>query len=882
MDSLDQAVWHAENGAAVAAQWQSPAGGLSEAEVAVRLQRHGLNHLPQAPGKPAWRRLLAQFHNPLIYLLFAAALMTGLLGDISDTVIILLAALANGLVGFIQEGRAETALAAVARLLPAQAVVWREGSRQSVPFEQLVPGDRVVLEAGERVAADLRLLEASELTIDESALTGESLAVSKTTEPVAREAPLAERRSMAYSGTTVATGQGIGVVVATGIHTELGRIGALIAAVEVVPTPLMQALDRLGGRLSLLVTLVALLALPIGVLAGLPWAEAILAAVAIAVAAIPEGLPAVMSITLAVGVRRMARRRAIVRSLPAVETLGGVSVICTDKTGTLTRNEMSVVELVTADGQWSVDGVGYAPVGHLATAARGPLSDIARVAVLCNDASLAQVEGEWCVLGDPTEGALLALASRLGQEAAPLRQTQPRLAVLPFSAERQWMASWHQVGDRVLLAVKGAPERVFERCIQTATAVGVQALHTDDWIRRQQGLAQQGERVLALAMAWVDAAPSQPAMTDVKDLSLLALTGIADPLRSESIDAVARCHGAGISVKMLTGDHALTAGAIAGKLGLRGASVLTGDDIDQLDDAALAKAAQQHSVFARTTAAHKLRLIGALRGEGATVAMTGDGVNDAPALKSADIGVAMAGRGSQAAREAAQIALADDHFATIANAVEEGRLVFDNLRKALLFLLPANFAQAVVVLAALLTGSTLPITAGQVLWVNLVVAVLLGLPLAFEPAEGDLMRRPPRDRQQGLVEARLIWRTLLVSLLLTLACFAMFEWQRHAGANLATARTATVNALTFGLIGYLFGSRKLGSASWRELLGGNVWLWRGVAACALLQVLFSYLPVFHQLLGTAGISLTAWAGVLMVGILVFASVTLEKRIWPAA
>jgi magnesium-transporting ATPase (P-type) len=698
--------WHAETAAAALDRCRASAQGLTSAEAAQRLEANGPNRLPTGKRRSLAARLFAQVNNLLIYVLLASALIAFLLGHGVDTVVILGVVVINATIGFIQEGRAEKALDAIRGMLTREASVMRDGRRLTVPVESLVVGDVVLTEAGDRIPADLRLLRASSLRIEEAVLTGESAPADKATEPAAADAPLGDRASIAYSGTLVAGGQGAGLVIATGAATELGRISAMVGGVESLTTPLLRQMDAFARRLTIVILAVAACVCAFAALArGYEIEQAFMAAVGVAVAAIPEGLPAVMTITLAIGVRRMAERNAIIRRLPAVETLGAVSTICSDKTGTLTLNQMTAEAVLTASGAFAATGAGYEPRGALlldgvATepSAHPALGEIALAAVLCNDASLRQADSDWIVDGDPMEGALIALGIKAGVDAEAARRDFPRLAEIPFDARHRFMATLNRAGADRLITVKGAPERVLELCDRQRSATGDESLDAPMWRAAIDSLAARGQRVIAFASKRAAPGADRLEFADVEtgDSTLLGLVGLIDPPRPEAVRAIADCRAAGIDVKMITGDHASTAAAIARELGLGDGSVdaLTGRAIDAMDDVALRAALPTTAVFARTSPEHKLRLVEALQADGAVVSMTGDGVNDAPALKRADVGVAMGRKGTEAAKEAAEMVLADDNFATIAAAVREGRIVYDNLVKVLGWTLPTNGGQA--------------------------------------------------------------------------------------------------------------------------------------------------------------------------------------------
>ena len=864
--------------------------GLTGDEAARRLARYGPNRLRQPDRRGPATRFVLQFHNILIYVLLAAAVVTAFLGHWVDTGVILGVVVINAAIGFAQEGKAEKALAAIRSMLSLQATVLRDGHRTIVPAEEVVPGDVVLLQSGDKVPADLRLFHVRGLQVQEAALTGESLAVEKTTRAADEETPVGDRVGMAYAGTLVARGQASGLVVATGDATEIGRIGAMVADVETLTTPLLRKLAGFGRQLTVAILVIAAATMAFGVLVrGYSLADMFIAAVGLAVAAIPEGLPAIMTIALAIGVQRMAGRNAIVRRLPAVETLGSVTVICSDKTGTLTRNEMMVQSVATARHDFAVTGVGYEPVGsfELDGAEVHPddhpvLAEMLRAALLCNDAELREGEAGWIVDGDPMEGALLALARKAGRDPDLERRSYPRSDVIPFESDHRFMATLHHDHDgHGFVYVKGAPERILGMCARQRGHGGDEPLDVPAWHRRAEALARGGQRLLAIAGR--PAAPKQRelAYEDVEaDLSFLGLFGLIDPPRQEAIEAIGLCRAAGIRVKMITGDHGATALAIAGELGLENsARVITGADLARLDADALPATAKTADVFARTSPEHKLRLVEALQAGGEVVAMTGDGVNDAPALKRADVGIAMGVKGTEAAKEAAEMVLADDNFASIARAVEEGRAVYDNLRKAIAFILPTNGGQAGTLILAILMGLPLPITPVQILWVNMITAVTLALALAFEPMEQDVMRRPPRRPNEPLLTGFLIWRIAFVSVILVAGTFGLFLWERGAGASEELARTVAVNTLVAFEIFYVFNTRRLHApvTDRTGFLGSRAVL-IAVAMVVVFQVLFTYAPPLQRLFATEPLDLATWLRILAVAVWVFVLVEMEKAL----
>ncbi|MCA1790820.1 MAG: cation-transporting P-type ATPase [Thioalkalivibrio sp.] len=862
-ESKPAGTWHAEGAEAVLEAVGSRRDGLKAGEAEARLGEHGPNRLPEAARPSAWRRLLRQFHNILIYVLLVSAAITALMAHWIDTAVIVAVVVANAVIGFIQEGRAEQAMDAIRKMLALKAGVIRDGRRQAVTAEDLVPGDIVLLEAGDRVPADLRLLEVHDLRVQEAVLTGESLAVGKGSEPVDADAALGDRESMAFSGTLVARGQGRGVVVATGASTEIGRISGMLADVETLTTPLVRQMDRFGRWLTAVILAVAALILALGIgWREMAFEELFIAVVGLSVAAIPEGLPAVLTITLAVGVQAMARRQAIVRRLPAIETIGSVSVICTDKTGTLTRNEMAVTVVASGNEEYTVAGEGYSPVGqvfHRKQPVDGPsvraLSELARAGLLCNDASLRKQGDEWRVEGDPMEGALAAFAGRAGLEVDKERDRWHRSDAIPFDAEHRFMATLdHDHEGHARVFVKGAPEQLLSMCDQERRSDGEsRSLDADRWRERAEDLASRGHRVLALAFLPVDPDHTVLERREVEGgLVFLGLVGLSDPPRVEVPDAVAECRQAGIRVKMITGDHAGTAMAIAREVGLENPSeALTGADIDELSDEELRERVAEIDVYARTSPEHKLRLVELLQAGGHSVAMTGDGVNDAPALKRADAGIAMGQRGSEAAKEAADLVLADDNFASIVAGIREGRTVYGNIKKVISWTLPTNAGEALTIIVALLAGMTLPITPIQILWINLITATTLGLALAFEPTEANTMRRPPRPLDEPILTGGWMIYIAFVGLVFLAGVFGVYHYAIGQGYSLELARTMAMNALVVMEIFQLFFIRNINdvSLSWQAVRGTRP-VWLAVVVVVIAQLAITYLPALQAVFAT--------------------------------
>lgn len=885
------AIWHTLTADAALSNLQTPPSGLAAQEAAQRLFHYGLNRIPEAPRPSAFRRFLLQFHNILIYVLIGCAVVTAALDHWIDTGAILAVVIANAIIGYIQEGKAEKAMDAIRQMLAPQANVLRDGERHSVAAEALVPGDIVLLEAGDKVPADLRLLTAHGLSVQEAVLTGESVPVEKNIAPVHVDVPLGDRSCLVFSGTLISAGQGKGIVVATGAHTEIGRISGLLQTVETLTTPLVAQMGAFARWLTIFILLIAAMLLGYGYFAGHhAFTEIFMSVVGLSVAAIPEGMPAVLTITLAIGVRAMARRNAIVRRLPAIETLGAVSVICTDKTGTLTRNEMMVASVLHHQYLFTLKGDGYAPEGSLHLdeievfpANHALLGELALAAALCNDAALHQHNGVWHVEGDPMEGALLAFAGKMAVDVRTQQAAWTRTDVIPFDARHRFMATLHHDHEsHAFIFVKGAPERLLEMCAnQRGTDGATEPLHLALWQEKADGIAALGQRVLAFAVRAVPPGHTVLEHTDVEGtLTLLGMVGMIDPPRSEAIAAVADCQRAGIRVKMITGDHARTAVAIGRQIGLQNPdTVLTGVDLDCMDDIALREAVFTCDIFARTSPEHKLRLVMALQARGMTVAMTGDGVNDAPALKRADAGIAMGQKGSEAAREAADLVLADDNFASIAAAVREGRTVYDNIKKVISWTLPTNAGEAMTIIVALLFGLTLPLTPIQILWINLITAITLGLALAFEPTEDNTMRRPPRPRHEPLLSGALAWHIALVSILFLGGVYGIYSYATGKGYSIELARTLALNTLVVMEIFHLFFIRNIygTSLTWKAVRGTKV-VWIVVGIVTIAQLCVTYLPPLQQVFAT--VSIPFWDGVLVIaiGILLFVLVETEKQI----
>ena len=884
-------IWHCLAAESTLSELKTTACGLSQDEAEKRLAQYGPNRQPEAAKRSAFLRFGLQFHNILIYVLIGSAIITAALDHWIDTGVILAVVIANAIIGFIQEGKAEKAMDAIRHMLASHANVIRGGKRISIEGDQLVPGDIVLLEAGDKVPADLRLLTAHGMSVQEAILTGESVPVEKHTKPVAEDAPLGDRCCMTFSGTLVTSGQAKGVVVTTGGHTEIGRISGLLSEVETLTTPLVTQMGVFAKWLTVFILLIAAILLAFGYFVEhYDFTEMFMVVVGLSVAAIPEGLPAVLTITLAIGVQAMAKRNAIVRRLPAIETLGSVSVICTDKTGTLTRNEMMVASVLTHQHLFTLEGTGYEPKGvlkmedaHISPSEHTMLEELARASALCNDAALREHDGVWAVEGDPMEGALLAFSGKMNMDACKEQAAWTRTDAIPFDAKHRFMATLNHDHDRhAFVFVKGAPERMLTMCKNQRSMGGkTESLDTAYWNAKAENIAGLGQRVLAFAVKSVKPEHTVLAHKDVEgSLTLLGMVGMIDPPRSEAIAAVAECHTAGIRVKMITGDHAKTAAAIGKQIGLQNPDkVLTGSDLDGMDDATLRQAVLDCDIFARTSPEHKLRLVMALQSHGMTVAMTGDGVNDAPALKRADAGIAMGKKGSEAAKEAAELVLADDNFASIAAAVREGRTVYDNIKKVISWTLPTNAGEAMTIIVALLFGMTLPVTPIQILWINLITAVTLGIALAFEPMEENTMRRPPRPRHEPLLTGELVWHIVLVSVLFLCGVFGIYHYAVDQGYSIDLARTMALNTLVVMEIFHLFFIRNIYgiSLTWKAVRGTKV-VWLVVVVITLAQFAITYLPPLQSVFATVAIPF--WDGMLIVGIgaMLFAIIETEKQI----
>jgi cation-transporting P-type ATPase F len=894
MNTTDQKKWH-QSSAEDVAQFLDVtlSTGLSVDEVLRRQQKYGPNRVTARRSTPAWLKFLKQFNQPLVYILLLAVGVTAFLGEWVDSSVIFGVVLINAVVGFLQEAKAEKAIEALAKMVATETTVRRDGRKFRIHSEQLVPGDVVLLQSGDRVPADLRFFQVRNLHVDESALTGESLPVAKHADPLALDTILAERKNLAYAGTLITGGQAEAVVWAIGDQTETGRISHLISGAVEISTPLTKKIAQFSKLALWVILSLAAVTFAVGVGRGEEPAEMFMAAVALAVGAIPEGLPAAVTIVLAVGVSRMAKRKAIIRKLPAVETLGSTTVICSDKTGTLTENQMTVLEIFAGGKLYTVTGAGYEPEGDLRLDGKivkvrehPALAECLRAGVLCNDSQLVREDGRLKVEGDPTEAALLVAGEKGGLLHTDTHRESPRQDVIPFESGHMFRATLHEAQSGRIIYKVGALERLLERCTDALGESGAPAALDKDAVHRvAETMAARGLRVLALARRHVAAHHAKLEHAHVAEgLTFLGLQAMMDPPRPAAIAAVRECQRAGIAVKMITGDHLVTARAIAGQIGLKGREehgqlvALSGRELEKISDQELPEVAERTGVFARVAPEQKLRLVKALQSRGHVVAMTGDGVNDAPALKQADIGVAMGITGTDVAKGAAAMILTDDNFASIEAAVEEGRGVFDNLTKFIVWTLPTNIGEAMVLLTAILFGLTLPALPVQLLWVNLTTALLLGLMLVFEPKERDLMSRPPRDPKRPLLTYPLLMRTGLVALIMLAGAFWLFFWELRGGASESAARTAVVNVIVLVEIGYLFSCRSLNHSLFSIGLFTNRWVIAGSLTMLGAQLFFTYAPVMNHLFHTAPIGGASWLRIAGVATAAFATVELEKWI----
>ncbi len=886
-DTIIKKAWYACSVDAVIKTLKTdPEQGLADEEAVRRLEKFGQNLLPETKKTGLLMKFLSQFNNILIYILIAAAILTFAMGHYVDTIVILLVVVINALIGFVQENRADAAMDAIKNILALEAHVVRSGTRMDVDADGLTLGDVVRLKPGDKIPADLRLIKADNLKVEESALTGEANTMEKQTEALKSGTTLADRTNLAFSGTTVSSGTGTGVVVAVGENTEIGNINRMLDEVETTTTPLLKQMNRLSTVISVVIVGIAVVVYAFGYFFR-DYEPGVLAlsVIGLAIAAIPEGLPAIMSIILALGVQTMAKRNAIVRNLPSVETLGSVSVICSDKTGTLTKNEMTVKNLVTQEADYAVGGLGYQPEGDItrngekATPENDKLlAETLTCFSVCNESELAEGEnGRWIVKGEPTEGALIAAWEKSGLKKDDIA----RKDVIPFDSKYKYMAVLVEKAGKQVIYVKGAPDRILGMADKVETESGESALDRKFWEEKIVGLARTGQRTIAAAYKPVTGSRSELRHEDVENgLVFLGLAGIVDPPRDEAIAAVKECHEAGITVKMITGDHVETAMAIGQQLGIgNGRDGLQGKDLDGMDASALRDAVCKYDIFARTSPENKLQLVDALQANGNVCAMTGDGVNDAPALKKADIGIAMGVKGTEVTKDAAGIVLADDNFSTIAAAVEEGRKVYDNLKKTILFILPTNGAECFLIMASILFGTFMPLTPVQILWVNMVTSVTVSLALAFEPLDPEAMERPPRDPATPLIDAYFLFRIVYVSILIGGGTLFLSVMLHNSGRyDDATIRTVTMQAIVISRMCHLFNNRSLRRSAFCCGFFTNKAIFVVGALMVILQLSITYIPFMNSVFGTSPLPFRYWGYPIMLGLVVFFVVEIEKWI----
>ncbi|MGB7532940.1 MAG: HAD-IC family P-type ATPase [Halobacteriota archaeon] len=885
---------------------ESGSAGLSSSESKARLEIYGYNEL-KFKKRSTLIRFLMQFHSALIYILLAAAFVTAILDMWMDTAVILAVVLANTIIGFIQEGKAESSVEALEKMMTPECTVLRDGEKNIIPARELVPGDVVLLEGGDKVPADLRLFYAKNMSADEAALTGESVPVKKNVEPISKpDLSPADQCCMAFSGTFITHGSGQGVVVGTGEQAEIGKIAKLMKETRKITTPLMRKMADFTRFLVIAILAIAALNFILAVLFGFPLEDSFLASVSLAVAAIPEGLPAILTITLAFGVTAMASKNALIKRLPAAETLGCTTVICTDKTGTLTKNQMTVSRIYCGGKEYSVSGVGYEPSGAFILDNRAitpekeseELIETLKAGYLCSNASLTENkdEGGYSIVGDPTEGALVVSASKAG-----ITKHLPRLDEIPFAAEQQCMATLHEGANKNenVVYVKGSPERVLRMCQNQLVNGSIEHLRSEEIMAEADEMAGEALRVLGMAYKLVPNGERALNSDDLKGLTFLGLQGMIDPPREEAMEAVQKCKRAGIKVVMITGDHAQTAKAIARQLGIGEGEdkVLTGEELSRMSDNELYEVVDAVSVYARAAPEHKFRIIKQLRRRGHIIAATGDGVNDAPALKAADIGIAMGITGTEVSKEAADMILTDDNFASIVSAVEEGRHVFDNIKKVILYTLPTNGGQTILVLGAILLapfiflfnpdrGGCLPIEPVQILWINLLDAVALALTLIKEPKEKGLLDRPPRNPKERITDSPFFKKVGLVSVVMAVAGFTMFYYFGEPAISgsvvdkelLMQARTAAFTTVMLVHICYIFTARSITESAFKFSPFSNKWVLIGVAITLGLQLTIIYAPQYIGVnpFRTAPLPAEWWIPMILVSLPMFFIIEFEK------
>ncbi|MCD8260174.1 MAG: cation-transporting P-type ATPase [Bacteroides sp.] len=857
--------------------------GLTETEVRERITLLGKNELPKKRLTPGIIKFLKQFNDVLIYILLLAAIITAVLGHYIDTIVILLVTIINVLIGYIQENKAEKVLENIKNMLSSKAQVIRDGERKEIDSKELTVGDIVLLSPGDKVPVDMRLTEINNLQIEESVLTGESVPAEKCDGVLEEGTVLGDRCNMAFSSTTVSAGTGAGIVIAIGADTELGKINTLISETHTLTTPLLQQTARLGKTIFIAIVVIAILVYLFGYFfRDYSPQELLLSVIGLAVAAIPEGLPAILSIILAIGVQNMARRKAIIRNLPSVETLGAVSVICSDKTGTLTKNEITVKTLVVKEQEYEVTGSGYIPEGDILLDGKRVdpnkeevLKNLINCFEFCNDSSIRRDEtGNWVVNGDPTEGALITL-----YEKTHLRENNiEKIDMLPFDSSYKYMAVLAKAGDKKIIFIKGAPDRFLQKVCEEKNEEGVQLFDHDYWDREIKELAGRGQRVIGAAYKIADPSQTEVTHEDLKRGAVfLGIAGIINPPRPEAIEAIAECKRAGITVKMITGDHIDTAKAIGCEMGIGdGEHALEGKELERMSDEELRSIVNEYDIFARTSPENKIKLVTALQDNGRICAMTGDGVNDAPALKKADVGIAMGIKGTEVTKEAAEMVLVDDNFSTIVAAVEEGRRVYDNLKKTILFILPTNGAESFLIIASILFGTIMPLTPVQILWVNMVTAITISFALTFEKAEPDTMQCPPRLPKEPLLSNYFLWRILFVSTLIGGGTLLLTLYLVTHGWSVNAVKTITLNAIVISQMFHMFNARNIrGFALNKDFFSNKVaFLVSGILI--LLQLAITYIPFMNKVFATYSMDIGDWIYPFGLGLMVFIIIEIEK------
>ncbi|MFD2597938.1 cation-transporting P-type ATPase [Sphingobacterium corticis] len=880
--------WHAKDVEDVISSLKTDSSdGLSSSTANKLLEKHGPNELPQKKKQSDIVRFFKHFHDVLIYVLLVAAVITTILGHYTDTIVIILVAIINATIGFVQEGKAEKALESIKGILSLKATVLREGKRKEIDATDVVLGDIVLLSAGDKVPADLRLFESDNLKIEESALTGESESSEKRTDTIEEDVDLGDRNNMAYTSTTVSNGTGKGIVVAVGRNTEIGKINQMMSDVAQLTTPLLRQTSQFGKTVALATLFLAAGTFAFGFyFRDYDTEELLLSAIGLAVAAIPEGLPAILSIILAIGVQNMAKRNAIVRNLPSVETLGSVSVICSDKTGTLTKNEMTVKDVILHNQHYEVTGIGYAPEdGDIQQNDKtidvqddSGLKRFLQCIYVCNEASIDKnKKGEWIIKGDPTEGALVTVYKKSGLD----EEKPKRIATIPFDSDYKYMATLVEEDTDAVMYVKGAPDRLLELATKQLNDDGEAVdLDLQYWKEQITNLAKEGKRLIAAGYKQVPSGNSDIDHDDLEeDLILVGLAGIIDPPREEAIEAIKICADAGIRVKMITGDHVDTAKAIGKEMGIGdGEKACRGADLEKMSDQEMRKAVLEYDIFARTSPEHKLRLVEALQAEGRICAMTGDGVNDAPALKKADVGIAMGIKGTEVTKDASEMVLADDNFRTIVDAVEEGRRIYDNLKKTILFILPTNGAESLLIMASILFGYIMPLTPLQILWVNMVTSVTVSLALAFEGIEEGTMKRKPRNAKEPLLSGYFIWRIVFVSVVIAGGTLYLVQYLTDQGVNNDTIRTVTMQTIVISQLFHLFNCRSIHGTAFDSKFFTNNAIYIVAVLLFALQAAITYLPFMNRIFGTQPLELSFWQYPVYLGLAVFIIVEIEKWI----